>query len=145
MLQSAYEKYLKDAKRLGVPEKEIFKTEHAFNTARVGRNKEKLSPHEVALRQTQGELTNKQVNARYRAAKGEIWDNIVRELGLTGDDAKYSRKNFVKAGAYAQVDTLASTRYAQLKEIYATELAAGTMTTTDLAHIISVEVYGSPD
>ena len=119
-----YERYVNIARDNGLPKSEILsKNNYELNIASYRQRGVKLNPTILVRRQLQGGLSDKEFRARLNAA---------RRI-----DPTMSRKKFIQTQGWESIDNYASQLYAELK-------ATTSLSTTEISHLISTEIYGSP-
>ena len=119
-----YERYLNIARDNKVPKSEIL-TKEEYNTVVISNKQRKrgTDPNSIVRQQLQDGLSDKQYRARLNAARHM--------------DPTMSRKKFTETKGWEVIDNMASELYAELK-------ATSSLSTTEISHIISTEIYGSP-
>ena len=130
---TGYEKYLNIARDNGVPKSEIL-TKEEYNTTVVSNKQRNIpaKPDAIVRQQLRDGVTDKQYRAAFHAAR------LV--------DPNMTRKKFTETRGWESIDSRASQRYAELKDIYHYDELKNTdkkIATTMFARMISTEIYGS--
>lgn len=130
---SEYAKYTVYAQYYGVEVKD----RNSYITAKAGLKARKLANDPLAIAEAQ--LTNhsrKQVDNALSNITDEQWDRYFRDNGITSIEK--NRANFIKYKVYDYWDSLQADLNQRL-------LDQGITDSYERAHIIAVELYGSPD